>query len=114
MRRYSGMQTLLFALLCTVLVFLFALGFGWIRLPIQDGELGNSMATGNRVERNENSLGTGAKAGDSSEATLATPPHGSGTSFLWKSHAGTEFRRRSIPYGWNLRTREQWSSLHRG
>ncbi len=42
MRRYSGTQTLLFGLLCTVLLFLFALGFGWIRLPIEGSPTGIS------------------------------------------------------------------------
>ncbi|MFQ3621291.1 MAG: trypsin-like peptidase domain-containing protein [Spirochaetales bacterium] len=33
MKRYTGSQAVLFALLCITLVGLFALGFGWIRLP---------------------------------------------------------------------------------
>jgi S1-C subfamily serine protease len=45
MRRYSGSQTLLFGLLCTVLAFLFALGFGWIRLPLQE-EVSRNEAAG--------------------------------------------------------------------
>ncbi len=77
MRRYSSLQTLLFAALCTVLIFLFALGFGWIRLPLQDGAVGNQISSNTNDGKQTNPVSTrGDESSSSGKALQFQSPEG--------------------------------------